>query len=71
MLGIRGEAEQSKSPASVTHPVSVEPIELSVSDLRTPEQPKLDDWVCCLFNNVFIDLHVNDILAQIPCEKTE
>ena len=61
----------SKLSPPVTHPAPVEPIEPSVSDLPTPEQPELDDSVCCVLNNVFNDLNVNDILAQIPCVKTE
>ena len=61
----------SKLSPPVTHSAPVEPIEPSVSDLPIPEQPELDDSVYCVLNNVFNVLNVNDILAQIPCVKTE
>ena len=38
----------SKLSPPVTHPAPVEPIEPSVSDLPTPEQPEVDDSVCCV-----------------------
>ena len=54
-------------------PVAVpdEQSEELVSDLPVPELPELDHSVCRLYDDIFKDLSVTGILAQISCNKAE
>ena len=60
--------------SAISPPVTVPdetPSDLLVSDLPAPEKPELDQSVCRVFENVFPDFRIDDILEQISCEKAE